>query len=135
MFYLILVTTSILLLAGFVFVTQYEAAQGVRFFAARREALDSFVEQAHFVLTHVDFGAFVLEETKHVSTIIGHTIVTLTLRAVRAVERLLTRMVRSLRMRTETTEPPHESAREFVKTLSDFKETLKTSYPGVPEIE
>jgi hypothetical protein len=135
MAYLILILAAIVLLLGFVFALQYEASHGVRFFAPRRAALDEAVLRVRFVVTHVDLAAFLAEETRRIAAIAGHAIVTTTLQAVRATERFLTRMVRHLRARTEGVDTPTESSREFVKTLSDFKETLKTSYPGAPEIE
>jgi len=135
MAYLFLILIAIVLLSGFILALQYEASHGVRFFAPRRAALDETVERVRFIVTHVDLAAFLADETRRLATIAGHAVVTTTLQAVRATERLLTRLVRHLRTQTETAEAPHESAREFVKTLSDFKETLKTSYPGVPEIE
>lgn len=135
MFHLALILTLLALLAGFIALVQYETKSGIRFFAARRDALDIIVERMQFIVEHVDLGAFVAEELRHAGTVVSHMLVTLSLRAVRSVERLLTRLVRYLRAKSESTEPPHETAREFVKTLSEFKDTLKTSYPGVPEIK
>jgi hypothetical protein len=54
--------------------------------------------------------------------------------AVRAIERFLTRIVRSLRTRHSADIVPHENAREFVKTLSDFKGHLEETRPDVPDI-
>lgn len=135
MFHLLLILTPLALLTGFVALVQYETRTGVRFFAPRRDALDTAVERIQFIVEHVDLAAFAAEEIRHVGTVISHALVTVSLRAVRSVERLLTRLVRYLRAKSESTEPPHETAREFVRTLSDFKDTLKTSYPGVPEIK
>lgn len=135
MAYLLLIALSSLLLAGFIALTQYETTHGVRYFAARREKLDGFVERAQFILEHVDLAAFLREEVRRAAAITGHAIVTLSLRAVRSVERLLTRLVRHLRTQHESIDAPHESTREFVRTLSDFKDTLKTTYPASPEVE
>jgi hypothetical protein len=135
MAYLVLMFIAIVLLLSFIFALEYEASHGVRFFAPRRAALDETVLRIRFIVTHVDLAAFLAEEARHIVTVAGHAIVAISLKAVRAAERLLTRMVRHLRTRTENAEVPHENAREFVKTLSDFKDTLKTSYPGAPEIE
>jgi len=135
MSYLILILTSLALLTGFVALVQYETRTGIRFFASRRDALDAGVERIQFIVEHVDLAAFAAEEIRHAGTVVSHAVVTVSLQAVRSVERLLTRLVRYLRAKSESTEPPHETAREFVRTLSDFKDTLKTSYPGVPEIK
>jgi len=85
-----------------------------------------------FILENVDLGAFLRDEVRNAANRIGHAIANLSLQAVRATERLLTRVVRYLRVRHEVSAAPRESTREFVKTLSDFKENLKA--PEVPDI-
>lgn len=135
MLYLLLILTSSLLLAGFIALTHYETVHGVRFFEARRNALDEIVERGQFIYEHVDLAAFLREEVQRAGTIAGHAVVNVSLQAVRAVERMLTRLVRYLRTQHESMDAPHESTREFVRTLSDFKDTLKTSYPAIPEVE
>jgi hypothetical protein len=135
MLYLLSILVSSLLLAGFVALTRYETEHGVRYFGARRATLDEAVERIQFIVEHVDLAAFLREEVKRVVTIAGHAIVNVSLQAVRSVERVLTRLVRHLRTQHDTAAAPHESSREFVRTLSDFKDTLKTSYPAIPEVE
>lgn len=130
MMYLTLILTTIALLAAFMSLVQYEEEHGVRFFAPKRSELDGFVERAEFIVEHVDLAAFVREEVRRAGTIAGHSVVTVSLQAVRAVERLLTRLVRYLRTRNESIAEPQESTREFVRTLADFKDTLKTTYPA-----
>jgi hypothetical protein len=132
--HLIVLLVSLALLAGFFLLTQHEARQGVRFFAARRDAFDTQVERIEFVVEHVDLGAFAREEIRHATNRTGHAIANLSLQAVRAVERLLTRAVRYLRVRHEVA-APRESAREFVKTLSDFKDGLKATHPDIDSLE
>lgn len=129
---LILILLAIALLVGFVALTAYETEHGTRFFEAQRAQLDRHVERIVFIIEHVDFAAFLRDEVRHFAHRVGHAIVHLSLQAVRAAERLLTRLVRSFRAREATTAAPRESTRAFVKTLSDFKEQLKT--PEVPEI-
>ena len=135
MLYFVFIALSLILLAGFIALTQYESNHGVRFFAPQRTSLDAFVERAQFIIEHVDLAAFAREELRRASTSVGHEVVTLSLQVVRSVERLLTRLVRHLRTKNESANVPHESTREFVRTLSDFKDTLKTSAPVTPEIE
>ena len=130
---LLLILTSVILLTGFLGVTVYETTRGVRFFEKKRTRFDRVVDQMIFVFEHVDFSAFAREEIRHVARRIGHAVATLSLQSVRAVERLSTRLVRSFRTH-EASNAPRESTREFVKTLSDFKEQLKTTPPEVPEI-
>lgn len=108
----------------------YEARAGVRFFRPYREQLDTRVDRVAFILTHIDFAAFVREEGKHLMARVGHDTAHLVLQLVRAVERLLTRVVRTLRTRREMREEaPRETSREFVKTLSDFKGDLAANRP------
>lgn len=135
MLYLTLILTPLLLLVGFVALVRYEEQHAVRFFGSKRSEFDAAIERVQFIVRHVDLGAFAREEVRRISTIIGHAIVNLSLQAVRSVERLLTRLVRYLRTRNEVIGQPHESTREFVRTLSDFKDTLKTSYPVASETE
>jgi hypothetical protein len=135
MTYLLLLLGSIALLAGFFIVTSYETRGGIRFFSLHRSRLDQAAEHFAFVWNHVDFGSFIRTEVRHFARQIEHGSVHLTLRAVRSVERLLTRLVRYLhssRPVAETT--PRESAREFVKTLSDFKGYLRENPPEVPQL-
>jgi hypothetical protein len=74
------------------------------------------------------------ELTRHFAERVAHDSVHISLLAVRAVERLLTRAVRHLRAEHSVSAPPRESSREFVQTLSDFKEQLKATPPEVPDI-
>lgn len=134
MFPLFLILATIVLLAGFVALTVYEKEHEVRFLRERRERLDRVVERAVFIIEHVDFAAFLRDEIHHLARRVGHDVVNLSLQIVRAIERLLTRLVRHFRARQADVEP-RESTRAFVKTLSDFKEQLKASPPEIPEIQ
>ena len=75
------------------------------------------------------------DEILHLASRIGHDIAHFSLLVVRAVERLLTRLVRRLRAQPEIDTAPRETAREFVKTLSDFKDNLKATHPEIHEIQ
>jgi hypothetical protein len=123
--HLLFILISTFLLVGFVVLTEYEANRGVRLFATRRERLDEMVARLMYIISHIDFAAFMREEVARAIARVGHDIAHLSLRIVRAVERLLTRVVRYLRVRHSPREASKEQAREFVKTLSDFKENLK----------
>jgi hypothetical protein len=132
---LILIFAAIVLLAGFLLLTRYEAARGARLFAPLRERLDGEVERALFVAHHVDFNAFVYAELRALAIHVGHFIAHVTLQAVRAVERLLTQAVRYLRHRVATDAgPARETSRPFVQALDDFKEELKQNRPEIPEL-
>jgi len=134
MAYLVFILGTLTLFVGFFALTYYEARRGVRVFATERTRLDAQVARAQFILEHVDLGAFLRDEVRRVAGRIGHDVAHLSLQMVRAIERVLTRLVRYLRSRNEVDLTPHESARPFVKSLSDFKDRLKASRPEVPEV-
>ncbi|MHB1769910.1 MAG: hypothetical protein ACYCPH_02400 [Minisyncoccota bacterium] len=132
--YLIFILVPLALLAGFFALTQYEARRAARFFAAPRARFDNKVGHIEFILTHVDLSAFLRAETRRIATRIGHDSAHLSLQAVRAAERLLTRAVRRFRTARAVEKAPRESSREFVKVLSDFKGHLDATRPEIPEI-
>ncbi|MFA5942696.1 MAG: hypothetical protein WC798_03435 [Candidatus Paceibacterota bacterium] len=134
MTYLILTFIPLALLVGIFAMTGYEARRGVRLFAPYRTRLDEQVDRVEFILTHVDFSAFLRDLIRHIAHRIAHDSAHLSLLAVRAVERSLTRVVRYLRTRRAIDIPPRENAREFVQTLSDFKDQLKATPPEIPDI-
>ncbi|MDP1689912.1 MAG: hypothetical protein Q8L52_01780 [bacterium] len=132
---LIFILITFVLLGSFVVLTDYEARKGVRFFARERERLDHSVERVEFILRNVDLGAFLRDEIRRLIARISHDIAHLSLQAVRATERLLTRVVRYLRSRHDIDTVPRGNVREFVKTLSDFKGRLKATHPEVGDIK
>lgn len=131
---LIILLASVVLLIGFLVLTRYEARRGMRYFAGEREFLDTQVMRIQFIIEHVDLAAFLRDEIRHLANRLGHSIVHISLLGVRAVERLLTRLVKLLRTRYADNVAPRESAREFVKTLSEFKDGLKETHPDVSDI-
>lgn len=135
MAYLIAVLSTLALFVGFVALTYYEARRTRRFFPLTRARLDANVERIEFIFAHVDLGAFLKEEIHHALNRIGHTVAHISLQVVRATERLLTRLVRHLRVRNEDSVAPRESTREFVKTLSDFKDGLNATHPDIDSLE
>ncbi|MGD0328347.1 MAG: hypothetical protein ABSB00_01385 [Minisyncoccia bacterium] len=134
MTYLIFILATLLLLAAFLLLSIYETQKGTRVFARGRVRLDENVERVKFVLAHVDFGLFLREETFRIARRIAHDIAHFSLRMVRAVERFLTHLVRYLRIQRASDITPRGNAREFVKTLSDFKDHLETTRPKIPDI-
>lgn len=131
---LIFVIATLGLLVGFVALTRYETRRGARFYASERARLDRSVERVEFILAHVNLLAFARDETRHFLSRAGHDIAHITLIVVRAVERLLTHAVRRLRASPEIDTSSRETAREFVKTLSDFKSNLQATRPEIPDI-
>ena len=134
MVYLVFLFITLALLAGFFVLTSYEERRGARVYAPQRAALDEHIDRIEFVLEHVDLVAFAKDETKRFVGWVSHSAAHLSLQAVRSAERFLTRAVRYLRTRHVVDTAPGENVREFVKTLSDFKEQLKETTPEVPEI-
>jgi len=132
--YLIFIIVSLALLIGFFALTQYEEQHGMRFFAARRERFDRKVARVEFILEHVDLAAFLREEMRRAASLTSHAVVNISLQIVRAVERLLTRLVRYLRTKHAVEVAPRESSRPFVQTLSDFKDRLKATRPEIPSV-
>ena len=74
------------------------------------------------------------DETRRIAAMTSHAIVHFSLQAVRAIERLLTRLVRHLRSRHDVDTAPRENVREFVKTLSEFKGSLKATHPEITDV-
>lgn len=133
--YLYAVAASLVLCAGFLALTAYERRRGARILAAAREALDRKVEHAAFVFAHVDFAAFVREESLRLFHRASHDTAHVSLVAVRSAERALTRLVRNLRTRRASERlAPRETSREFVRTLSDFKGHLEATRPEMPDV-
>lgn len=128
---LIFILVTLILFIGFFTLTYYETRHEMRFCARARAHLDRHVERAAFIFEHVDLGAFLRDETRRLFTRASHDTVHLSLKAVRATERVLTRLVMHLRSRRAVDTAPRENVREFVKTLSDFKGTLKAVHPEV----
>lgn len=120
--------------AGFLMLSDYETRRGLRFFAPVRTRFDKRVDQIEFILTHVDFKSFLRAETLRIGGLIVHDVVHISLQVVRMLERLLTRLVRHFRIRHSVDVSPRESARDFVKTLSSFKENLKSTHPDISDI-
>jgi len=134
MVHLIFILITLVLFIGFFLLSGYETRKGMRVFSRKRAYLDEQVTHAEFIFAHVDFGSFLREEAQHIARTIAHDVAHISLQAVRAVERFLTHLVRYLRSKRAIDIAPRGTAREFVKTLSDFKEHLETTHPKIPDI-
>ena len=132
--YLIFLAVTILLLGGFFALTIFEARRGTRVFSGVRANFDKETTRIAFIIEHVDFAAYAQDEAKHLLGRFGHDVAHLTLQAVRGAERLLTRVVRHLRVRQDENAAPRETQREFVKTLADFKGHLEANRPEIPDV-
>lgn len=122
------ILASLVLFAGFFVLAAYEERRGIRVFAEFRGRLDHDVTRAVFIVTHVDLGAFLVDEMRRIAVRVGHDVTHVSLLGVRAAERLLTRAIRHFRARREVdVVPARESERGYVKALSDFKSRLKAA--------
>lgn len=132
MAYLITLAVALAVLIGFLVLTAIEARRGARVMGSFRTSLDKRVEHVAFLMTNVDFGSFLKSEARKFGEQLIHGIVHEALRLVRFVERMLTRIVKQLRMKRKAIdESPKETEREYVKTLSEFKDQLEASRPKV----
>jgi len=117
MTYLILIIVSIALFAGFLLLTRFEKKRGLRVAGMLRNKLDARTSRAVFIVSHVDWSAFVKHIVVTSAERIAHDIAHATLLIVRTLERLLTRAVKYLREKrgapaiTETDEPLRPLAR------------------------
>jgi len=101
MAYLFAILVSFLLLGGFLALTRYETAHGVRFLGGARSRFDAQVEKAAFVVRHVDWSAVLAHLVRTATARIVHDLAHATLIVVRIVERVLTRVVKYLRTRRQ----------------------------------
>jgi hypothetical protein len=99
MLFIILIAVSLILLGGFLLLVSFERGRGLRIMGDWRNSLDRKVGRAAFVASHVDWGAFVKHLASTFTERVLHDVAHLVLRLVRIMERLLTRIVKSLRER------------------------------------
>lgn len=133
MAYLLAILVPSALLIGFFGLTVLESSRGARVLNGARTRLDRKISHVGFIFSHVDLAGFAREEFVRLLARASHAAAHLSLRAVRFVERMLTRLVRHLRMRQAANAVPRTDVREFVKTLSDFKDNLKSTRPETVE--
>lgn len=101
MAYLIAIALAFLLLGGFLALTRYETGHGVRFLGGVRSRFDRKVERISFIVRHIDWSAVLSDVVRTATARIVHDVAHAILIIVRIVERLLTRVVKYLRMSRE----------------------------------
>lgn len=102
MTYLISILVPLALLALFLLLVTYEERRGARVvLPGPRQALDLKVARAAFIVRHVDWGAFTNDVLRSGTERILHDLAHTSLIIVRALERALTRLVRTLRARRD----------------------------------
>ncbi len=127
MSYLIVILASLLLLLGFVLWSWFETTHGFRLLARPRRTFDRQVARTYFIITHIDWGAFIAHIAKITFERVAHDVVHTTLLLVRATERILTRTIRTLRERVashESTGEPVEGS-QLIATIIRFRKSLK----------
>lgn len=97
MAYLVAIGLALTLFGGFVVLTYWETTTGVRLLKGVRSDLDRKAARLAFIAKHVDWGSFAKHVLATLSARVAHDVAHVTLRIVRTVERLLTRVVRNLR--------------------------------------
>lgn len=125
---------ALILLVAYLCLLSLESRRSARYLAGYRGRLDALVANASFVASHVDLASFVREESIVLARRAASGAARLALESVRTLERLLARLVRRLHLHTEVARPAGESARHFVRTLSEFKGHLESTRPEMPEI-
>lgn len=138
MTYLLLIGIPLALLVLFLALVTFEERSNRRILAGRRMALDLKVERASFVLRHVDWGAFLNDLLHTAFERALHDIAHGSLIAVRALERELTGVVRTLRSRREQpTLAPRDAAKptRVEAAVSYVRKTVRRSrkQPRLPE--
>lgn len=123
--YLIAILIPFLLLIVFLALTVFEARSGRRVLAARRYAFDAKVSRYAFIIAHVDWGAFSADIVRTWIERATHDIAHGALIAVRALERTLTRVVRTLRSRQEAPVLPPKAEIEPVTSIERITTTVR----------
>ncbi len=134
MMYLISIFIVVLVSASFVGLTVFESRKGVRYLARQRDVLDQIIEHISFVVSRVDFSAWLQAEVRGLVDRTSHGIVHLTLQGIRMVERFLTRVIKYLRTKEGAQDAPKATERPFIGTLADFKTQLSATRPEMSEM-
>ncbi|MEO6536857.1 MAG: hypothetical protein ABIT47_04130 [Candidatus Paceibacterota bacterium] len=130
MAYLIAIAVLVTLLVAFLVLSGLEGRSGRRLFAGRRYVLDTKVERVSFILRHVDWGAFSADVVRSSIERAIHDIAHGTLIAVRALERFLTQVVRTLRTRRDVPLPPPSVSRTTA-TVTYLKRAVRRTRKSV----
>lgn len=128
MLYAILIALSLILFGGFFVLVAFERKRGLRVAGMLRNKLDKRVARIAFIVRHVDWGAFVKHLTSSTTERILHDIAHGILRFVRTTERLLTRLVKTLRERRGIpAEEPEEGMSPLAAGLRKMRAALRSS--------
>lgn len=128
MLYLILIAASLILFGGFLMLASFERKRGLRAAGKLRNRLDAKVSRAVFILTHVDWGAFVRHLAGTAFERVLHDVAHFILRFVRTTERLLTRAVKGLRERRGITAPLETSEEKKPNVLQAGARRVRSAF-------
>lgn len=131
MSYLIAVLGSLLLLASFLLFSSLETRYGFRVLSGPRKRFDRQVARVTYVAQHIDWGGFIAHIVKTMAERVAHDLVHTSLLIVRAVERILTRLIRVLRERVASRvsdEPPVEGS-QLIATIIRFRKSFRREQP------
>ena len=124
MIYLVLIAISLMLFGGFLLLTAFERGRGMRVAGVPRNRLDAHVARISFVITHVDWPAFVRHLIGSTFSRAAHDITHTVLILVRSLERLLTHAVKSLRERREHPQAHANASGVFDRTMARVRQAL-----------
>ncbi len=129
MIYLILIAVSLLLFGGFLLLTAVEKKRGLRVAGKIRNHLDARTSRTLFIVSHVDWSAFIKHLVVSVTERAAHDIAHAVLSVVRTLERLLTRAVKSLRERRGISAPLEdaEDGKLFERVLTRMRRTIRNT--------
>ncbi len=108
MAYLVAILVSFLILVAFLVLVRLETARGFRVLSGPRKRLDHNVARASYIARHIDWGGLITHVIVTNAERAAHDLVHGVLLLVRAVERTLTRLIRSLRERARKRAPETE---------------------------
>lgn len=133
MLFIILLALSCTLFGGFLILTAVEQKRQARVFSGSRAVLDKQISRVSFIISHVDWSAFVKHLVRTNTEKFLHDVAHGSLIVVRFVERTLTGVVRAMRERRSglpslpTNSGQHTSLRE---TLRGFRKVLQKGKKG-----
>lgn len=128
MAYLIAIALSLIAFGGFLLVTAFEQDRGIRIFRRQREQLDERAARLSFVVTHVDWSAFLAHLTKEGLERLLHDVAHTSLMIVRMLERELTRAVRAIRARRGLgLEDSRERPSPVTRTMRYLRTAVRTT--------
>ncbi len=132
---LILVSLSLTLFGGFLLVTAFESGRG-RVAGETRKKLDKYAARAWFIISHVDWSAFVKHLIRVSAERVAHDIAHTSLLIIRFLERLLTRAVRALRERRAgiaVSQKAPKTSLKLKEMLQKFRKSKKSKIEAKEE--